>query len=333
MVRAKDRLIALKQVEDYLRLTLLPELGIDGESVVITPPEHGVKSLILKVEAGENTYFIRCIKDTMEANCLSVRLVHLASLNIPAPRLLALHDTTARKKTGYALLVETGINGIHAEPPLNVSQAKMLGETMGKLTTDTRREWGQFERPYHKTYFQEMFRRVCNRLKTMKRQKVLNRWTHARLLKTWFDGWEKRCTWDAHYLTHDKIHKTNLIFNNDECSLIDFATLQYAPLERDLASIQDGLLHESTLCAKEAFSNSFWAYHNENERKKAEELAPVFSAWFYLSRWTGYERRTRKQLSRGLVIPKEVTAQAAYARDMLMQITKIELPEVHCGTE
>lgn len=283
LARGKLVPVAMAYAERHLR-TLL---NLGRHTLEVHPAARGSKSLV---------YFLRCdgscraviylYDDPREwkENCAALRLGK--THNLPMPRLIhARKPPPWRWSNGFPALAtdfaEGGtLNHIEWTPP----RVELLATTLKRLHALESPKWGPPGRPGGGPYRDSLRKSVTSRLRKIRRSPSAPPPCDINAIEAFFDREFSRLPEPRTFqLCHHHLAPDDLILSTDESrmTILDCATIEYSRAARDLASVHQAILTDSTAPWGE-FLEAYFRGCPAPHRQRVESEIPLFSAFFLL---------------------------------------------------
>ncbi len=289
-----------KGLKSYLTNRLFPLIDYKGNDYDVVIPLSGRKTIIRFINLPDGRSYV--LRLYMKSELDAVHRHRLAEFTLSKsgvnyPRIIDFIDDLP--KYGAIILVEEHIKGtMISDMEYSKELSDKIAVQLANLHSIKSDQFGKLDKLKDKGFFGSIIRRISHRMREIRVNDIIKDKRLFSHIMNWFRLWdEKFKPINIYNLTHDKLNKSNILLTDDgRIHLIDFATLQYAYLGKDLVKIHHSLCENDDNKIK-AFNETYFGHLSEKEEeKKFELLKPFFHSWYHISTCAAYSKRFAKGL-------------------------------------
>jgi len=299
--RTKEMVYSIERgLKTYLTNHFFPLINYKEKDYEVTIPLSGRKTIVrfINLPNGKSYVLRLYIKSDLDA-VHRHRLAEFAfsRSNVNYPRIIDFVDDPT--KFGAIILVEEHIKGDTINKiNYSVELSEKIAIQLASLHNIRLDQYGTPDNLKDKNFFKSLVRRISHRMWGIKRSSIIRETRLISHILKWLKLWDEKFKIITIYnLTHDKLNESNIILTDEgKIHLIDFATLQYAYLSKDLIKMHHSFCKndESKIST---FNKTYFAYLSEKEEEKRfNSLKPFYHTWHHISFCAAYCKRFEKSI-------------------------------------
>ena len=287
-------------LKSYLTNRFFPLINFKEKDYEVRVPLTGRKTIVRFINLPDGrTYVLRVYMknelDVVHRHRLAEYTLSRSDVNYP--KIIDFVDDPA--KYGAIVLVEEHIKG-NTINKIDYSEelSNKIAIQLANLHNIKSDQFGTLDNLKDDGFFKYIIRRISHRFSSIKRSSIIREKRLISHILKWFTLWdEKFKVIHIYNLTHDKLNESNIILTDDgKIHLIDFATLQYAYLGKDLVKIHHSFCKNDNDKIN-IFNKTYFAYLSEkDEEKRFNSLKPFYHSWHHISFCASYCKRFEKSI-------------------------------------
>jgi len=227
----------MRNIETYLRETLIPAMGYPGRDFECRIPDTGTRTRVVHVIVHDGPDCYLKLFDNFEKFVRAKYVLQFFSRRgLPAPELMT-HSYLGRLRPGMRsyYFVERAVPGhLFGDMDDKESGIRKIARTLAQVHDVTRSRWGYLIAPRRGDYFNYYFKRARRRISELKKYTPAFGDNAARKLETYLLGW-RECigSREVFELIHGRVNRDNFVIN-DRAVIIDLGTASFGHFAYDL---------------------------------------------------------------------------------------------------